>query len=128
MKKRYFEDLHVGDRFKSEPLNVTEKELIRFACQFDPQSFHLNRKTAQRTMFKGLITSGWHTAAMTMRLFVDTLNFAKGAVGLGVDKLRWPTAVRPGDVLTVETKILGMRVSRSRPCRPVRAAARCRRR
>ena len=115
MKARYFDDLKVGDRFKSEPLKVTEKKLIEFAHRFDPQMFHLSRKGAKRTIFKGIVASGWHTAAMTMRLFVQTLNFAKGAIGLGVDKLRWPNAVRPGDVLTVETKILGMRVSRSRP-------------
>ena len=115
MKARYFDDLKVGDRFKSEPLRVTEKKLIEFARKFDPQMFHLRRKDAERTIFKGLVASGWHTAAMTMRLFVQTLNFAKGAVGLGVDKLRWPNAVRPGDVLTVETKILDMRLSRSRP-------------
>ena len=115
MKKRYFGDLKVGDRFKSEPLSVTEKKLIEFAKKFDPQMFHLSRKGAKRTIFKGLIASGWHTAALTMRLFVQTLNFAKGAIGLGVDKLRWPNAVRPGDVLTVETKILSVRLSRSRP-------------
>jgi acyl dehydratase len=115
MKGRYFDDLKVGDRFKSEPLTVTEKKLIQFASEFDPQVFHLSRKEAQRTIFKELIASGWHTAAISMRLFVQTLNFAKGAIGLGVDKLRWPNAVRPGDVLTVETKILGMRPSRSRP-------------
>jgi acyl dehydratase len=115
MKKRYFDDLKVGDRFKSEPLSVTEKKLIEFAHKFDPQMFHLSRKGAERTVFKGLIASGWHTAAMTMRLFVQTLNCAKGAIGLGVDKLRWPNAVRPGDVLTVETKILNARLSRSRP-------------
>ena len=115
MKQRYFDDLKVGDRFKSEPLRVTEKKLIEFADKFDPQMFHLSRKGAERTIFKGLIASGWHTAAMTMRLFVQTLNFAKGAIGLGVDRLRWPNAVRSGDVLTVETKILGMRLSRSRP-------------
>jgi acyl dehydratase len=115
MKQRYFNDLKVGDRFKSEPLRVTEKKLIDFARKFDPQMFHLSHKEAQRTIFKGLAASGWHTAAMTMRLFVQTLNFAKGAIGLGVDKLRWPNAVRPGDVLTVETTILGMRISRSRP-------------
>jgi acyl dehydratase len=115
MKKRYFDDVKVGDRFKSGPLSVTEKKLIEFAHKFDPQMFHLSRKGAQRTIFKGLIASGWHTAAMTMRLFVQTLNFAKGAIGLGVDKLRWPNAVRPGDVLTVETKILDVRPSRSRP-------------
>src|SRR5438034_4539681 len=115
IKERYFEDLKVGDRFKSEPLEVTEKQLIEFARKFDPQTFHLNRKSAKRTIFKGLIASGWHTAAMTMRLFVHTLNFAEGAIGLGVDKLRWPNVVRPGDVLTVETKIVHLRPSRSRP-------------
>src|SRR6478752_9990551 len=115
MKERYFDDLKTGDRFKSEPLNVTVKEVVEFAHKFDPQMFHLSRKRAERSIFKGLIASGWHTAAMSMRLFVKTLNHAKGAIGLGVDKLRWPNAVRPGDVLTVETKILDMRLSRSRP-------------
>lgn len=115
MKEHYFDDLKVGDRFKSEPLNVTEKQLIEFAHKFDPQMFHLSRKRAERTIFKGLIASGWHTGAMSMRLFVQTLNFAEGAIGLGVDELRWPHAVRPGDVLTVETEILDSRLSRSRP-------------
>jgi acyl dehydratase len=115
MKEHYFDDLKAGDRFKSEPLNVTEQQLIEFAHKFDPQMFHLSRKRAERTIFKGLIASGWHTAAMTMRLFVQTLNFAEGAIGLGVDELRWPHVVRPGDVLTVETEIVDMRPSRSRP-------------
>ena len=115
MKEHYLEDLKVGDRFKSEPLKVTEKQVIEFAHKFDPQMFHLNRKSAEQTIFKGLIASGWHTSAMTMRLFVQTLNLAEGAIGLGVDKLRWPNVVRPGDVLTVETKILRLRRSRSRP-------------
>jgi len=115
MKEHYFDDLKIGDRFRSEPLNVSEKEVIEFAHKFDPQMFHLSRKAAERTFFKGLIASGWHTAALTMRLFVQTLNFAEGAIGLGVDELRWPTAVRPGDVLTVETEILDLRPSRSKP-------------
>jgi acyl dehydratase len=115
MKKHYFDDLKVGDRFKSAPLKVTGKQVIAFAHKFDPQMFHLNRRSAERTMFEGLIASGWHTAGMTMRLFVQTLNFAQGAIGLGVDKLRWPNVVRPGDVLTVETKILHLRRSRSKP-------------
>src|SRR6184192_1285297 len=115
MKEHYFDDLKVGDRFKSEPLNVTEKHLIEFAHKFDPQMFHLSRKTAERTIFIGLIASGWHTAAMTMHLFVQTLNLAEGAIGLGIDKLRWPNVVRPGDLLTVETKIVHLRLSRSRP-------------
>jgi acyl dehydratase len=115
MKEHYFDDLKVGDRVKSESLNVTEKQLIEFAHKFDPQMFHLNRKSAERSIFKGLIASGWHTAAITMRLFVQTLNFAEGAIGLGVDELRWPHVVRPGDVLTVETEIVDLRPSRSRP-------------
>ena len=115
MKEQYFDDLKVGDRFKSEPLEVTEKQLIEFAHKFDPQMFHLDRKSAERTIFKGLIASGWHTAAITMRLFVRTMNFAEGAIGLGVDELRWPNAVRPGDVLTVETDIVDLRPSRSKP-------------
>ena len=115
MKEHYFDDLKVGDRFKSEPLEVTEKQLIEFAHKFDPQMFHLDRKSAERTIFKGLIASGWHTAAMTMRLFVRTMNFTEGAIGLGVDELRWPNAVRPGDVLTVETEIVDLRPSRSKP-------------
>ena len=115
MKEHYFDDLKVGDRFNSEPLNVTEKQLIEFAYKFDPQMFHLSRKKAERTIFKGLVASGWHTAAITMRLFVQTLNFAEGAIGLGVDELRWPNVVRPGDVLRVETEIVDLRPSRSRP-------------
>src|SRR6266699_2452733 len=115
MREQYFDDLKVGNRFKSEPLNVTEKHLIEFAHKFDPQMFHLSRKRAERTIFKGLIASGWHTAAMTMRLFVQTLNFAEGAIGLGVDELRWPNAVRPGDVLKVETEIVDVRGSKSKP-------------
>src|SRR6476619_6050465 len=115
MKEHYFNDLKVGDRFKSEPLNVTVKEVVEFAHKFDPQMFHLSRRRAERSIFKGLIASGWHTAAITMRLFVQTLNFAEGAIGLGVDELRWPRVVRPGDVLTVETEIVDLRPSRSRP-------------
>ena len=115
IKERYFDDLKVGDRFTSEPLEVTEKQVIEFAHKFDPQMFHLTRKSAERTIFKGLIASGWHTAAMTMRLFVQTLNFAQDAIGLGVDELRWPNPVRPGDVLQVETEIIDLRLSRSKP-------------
>jgi len=115
MKEHYFDDLKMGDRFQSEPLNVTEKQLIEFAHKFDPQMFHLSRKRAERTIFKGLVASGWHTAAITIRLFVQTLNFAEGAIGLGVDELRWPNVVRPGDMLRVETEIVDARPSRSRP-------------
>jgi len=115
MSERSFEDLKAGDRFKSETYAVSEEQLISFACEFDPQPFHLDAPVADQTMFKGLIASGWHTAAITMRLFVQTLNFAEGAIGLGVDELRWPNAVRPGDRLQVETEIIDLRVSRSKP-------------
>lgn len=115
MKELYFDDLKAGDRFKSESFEVPGKAIIEFAEKFDPQMFHLNPKTAERTIFKGLVASGWHTAAITMRLFVQTLNFAEGAIGLGVDELRWPNAVRPGDALTVETEIIDLRLSRSKP-------------
>src|SRR4029077_6591940 len=106
MKEHYFDDLKVGDRFKSEPLNVTERQLVEFAHKFDPQMFHLTRKSAERTIFKGLVASGGHAAAMAVLLFVQTLSLAEGAIGLGVDELRWPNVVRPGDVLKVETEIL----------------------
>jgi acyl dehydratase len=115
MSDRYFDDLKMGDRFKSELFEVTEKQITDFARDFDPQVFHLEPARAERTIFKGLIASGWHTAAITMRLFVQTLNFAEGAIGLGVDELRWPNAVRPGDTLRVETEIIDLRRSRSKP-------------
>src|SRR3984893_13016701 len=115
MKQRYFEDLKAGERFKSGTYNVSEEQIISFAREFDPQPFHLDAAVAERTMFGQLIASGWHTAAITMRLFVQALNFAEGAIGLGVDELRWPNPVRPNDVLQVETEIVDLRESRSKP-------------
>jgi len=115
MSERYFDDLTQGDRFKSATYEVTEEQIISFAREFDPQPFHLDSAVARQTMFKGLIASGWHTAAITMRLFVQRLNFAEGAIGLGVDELRWPNAVRPRDALQVETEIVDLRASRSKP-------------
>src|SRR6202045_4942725 len=115
MKERYFDDLKAGDRFQSDVFEVPGKAMIEFAEKFDPQMFHLDTKSAERSIFKGLVASGWHTAAITMRLFVKTLNFAEGAIGLGVDELRWPNAVRPGDALRVETEILEAGSSQSKP-------------
>ncbi|HST31566.1 MAG TPA: MaoC family dehydratase [Chthoniobacterales bacterium] len=115
MKERYFEDLKVGEQFKSQSYKVSEEQIVGFAGEFDPQPFHLDRAVADKTMFGALIASGWHTAAITMRLFVQTLNFAEGAIGLGVDELRWPTAVKPGDELQVEVEIMDLRESRSKP-------------
>lgn len=115
MQHRYFEDLKVGDRFKSQTYNLNEDQIVSFAREFDPQPFHVDRDVAATTIFGGIFASGWHTAAITMRLFVQTLNFAEGAIGLGVEELRWPTAVKPGDTLQVETEILDARDSRSKP-------------
>jgi acyl dehydratase len=115
MHERYFEDLKTGDRFKSGTYKVSEEQIVSFAREFDPQPFHLDAEVARQTMFKEFIASGWHTAAITMRLFVQALNFAEGAIGLGVDELRWPTAVKPDDVLQIETEIVDLRESRSKP-------------
>ena len=115
MSERCFDDLRPGERLQSGQYIVTEEEIINFAREFDPQPFHLDAAVARQTMFEGIIGSGWHTAAITMRLFVQTLNFAEGAIGLGVDELRWPNAMRPGDGLQVETEIVDLRVSRSKP-------------
>src|SRR6202022_3132887 len=115
MSQRYFEDVKAGERFKSATYQVSEEQIISFAREFDPQPFHLDKAVARQTMFESLIASGWHTAAITMRLFVRTLNFAEGAIGLGVDELRWPNAVRPGDLLKVETEIVDVRPSKSKP-------------
>lgn len=115
MNERFFEDLKVGERYKSESYKVTEEQIVEFAREFDPQPFHLDRAVGDKTIFGGLIASGWHTAAITMRLFVRALNFAEGAIGLGVDELRWPNAVKPGDALQVEVEIVDLRESRSKP-------------
>jgi acyl dehydratase len=120
MNELYFEDLHIGDRFGSDTIEVTKESIFDFARQFDPQPFHLDVEAAERSIFKELTTSGWHTAALSMRLFV-TGQFTPvgGSIGLAVDELRWPQPVRPGDVLKVETEILDVRTSRSKPDRGI---------
>jgi acyl dehydratase len=115
MKERYFEDFSSGDILQSGTVTVTADAIVEFARQFDPQVFHLEQKSAEQTIMKGLIASGWHTAAMSMRLFVETMNVPGGIVGLGVDDLRWPQAVRPGDELRLEIEIVSARLSKSRP-------------
>jgi acyl dehydratase len=120
MNDLYLEDLHVGDRFGSKVLEVTEEGIIAFARDFDPQPFHLDPAAAEKSVFKELVASGWHTAAMSMKLFVTGgLRLAGGSVGLGVDELRWPRPVKPGDTLRLETEILEVRPSQSKPDRGV---------
>jgi acyl dehydratase len=120
MTELYLEDLHVGDRFGSDTFAVTKEEIIAFARDFDPQPFHLDAKAAGQSVFKELVASGWHTAAMSMKLFVTgKLKLAGGSVGLGVDELRWPRPVRPGDTLRLETEILDVRPSKSKSDRGI---------
>ena len=120
MIERYLEDLHVGDRFGSGTIEVTEQGIIDFAENFDPQPFHLDLDAAKRSVFRGLAASGWHTAAMSMRLFVTgDLRLAGGSIGLGVDELHWPRPVRPGDILRLQTEIMEVRPSRSKPDRGI---------
>ncbi len=115
MSERYLEDVKVRERFHSDVYRVTEESIIAFAQQFDPQPFHLDPVAAATSVFQGLSASGWHTAAIAMRLLMTgPLQFVGGAVGLGVDELRWPTAVRPGDSIQLETEIMETRLSRSK--------------
>lgn len=112
---RAFEDFPVGTRLVSSSCTVTAEEIVDFTRKFDPQQFHLDPISAEKTLFGGLTASGWHTAAISMRLFIDTMNVSGGIIGLQVDELKWPNAVRPGDELRVETEILSARRSKSRP-------------
>ena len=120
MAELYLEDLHVGDRFGSDSVEVTEESIFDFARQFDPQPFHLDPGAAKASMFKELTASGWHTAAMTMRLYVTgEFRPCGGSIGLAVDELRWPKPVRPGDILRLETEILSVRTSKSKADRGI---------
>jgi acyl dehydratase len=116
MTVRYLEDFAVGQTFGSGRLTVDREQIKRFAAEFDPQPFHLDEEAAQDTVFGGLAASGWHTAAMTMRLLVDSeIKPAGGIVGAGFDEFRWPRPVRPGDELRLESEVLDVRLSKSRP-------------
>ena len=116
MTERYLEDFTVGQTFGSGRLRIDEEQIRRFASEFDPQPFHVDDKAARDTILRGLAASGWHTAALTMRLLVEgELKPAGGIVGAGIDELRWPRAVRPGDELRVESEVLEVRPSKSRP-------------
>jgi acyl dehydratase len=102
----YYEDLAVGDTEAFGSYEVTAEEITEFAGRYDPQPFHVDSEAAEASLFGGLIASGWHTGAICMRLLVDNqLNDSRAMGAIGVDDLRWPTAVRPGDTLRVETEV-----------------------
>lgn len=114
---RYLEDLNVGDVFHSDEYVVDEAQIIEFARQFDPQPFHTDPEAAVQTFFGGLAASGWHTAAITMRLLVTSgLPLADGVIGVGGD-ISWPRPTRPGDALKIEATVEEIKPSRSKPDR-----------
>jgi acyl dehydratase len=118
MAKRFFEDFRTGDSFAGASIGVSEQTIIAFAREFDPQPFHLDPDAARDSLFGELVASGWHTAAMTMRLFATSeIGIVNGIIGGGVEQLSWPQPVRPGDRLTVRSEILETRPSRSKPDR-----------
>jgi len=114
---RYLEDFSVGQKFGgAQRVRVDAARIKSFAAEFDPQPFHLDENAAKASIFRGLAASGWHTAAMTMKLLVASdLQPAGGIVGAGFDEFRWPLPVRPGDELRVEVEVLEVRESKSRP-------------
>jgi acyl dehydratase len=112
----YLDDFEVGQVFGSGGITVDAARSKSFAREFDPQPFHLDDAAARGSLFGGLAASGWHTAAITMRLLVDgDFKPAGGIIGAGSEEMRWPRPVRPGDTLTVRTEILDVRPSKSRP-------------
>lgn len=112
----YFEDLQPGMRFPSDrSYKVTAEEIKEFAERYDPQPFHLDAAAGESSFFQGLAASGWLTAAIVMRLRVESLHIAGGIIGAGVEEMRWTRPVRPGDSLRTEAEILSVRPSRSRP-------------
>jgi acyl dehydratase len=115
MSELFFEDLAVGARFGSGRRTIEAARIKAFAAEFDPQPFHLDGEAAKGSVFGGLAASGWHTAALTMRLLVESeFKPAGGIIAAAIDELTWPRPVRPGDELRVESEILETRRSRSR--------------
>jgi acyl dehydratase len=118
MKQQYLEDYAAGQVYLSGRKRVDKAEMIAFAKEFDPQFYHLDEVAALQSPFKGLAASGWHTAAITMRLLVDgEFRPAGGILGVGFDQLSWPLPVRPGDELRVKSEVLEVRPSKSKPDR-----------
>jgi acyl dehydratase len=116
MSGRYLEDFAVGQTFGSGRLRIDKEQIFAFAAEFDPQPFHLDEAGARQSIFGGLCASGWHTAALTMRLLLDSdLKPAGGLIGAGLDECRWPRPVRPGDELRIQCEVIEVRPSKSRP-------------
>ena len=118
MPRRYFEAFTPGTVFEAGSFTISEAEIIAFARLYDPQRFHTDPQAAKSTAYGGLIASGWHTVALTMRLLIDgVFGETTGLGSPGVDELRWLVPVRPGDTLSVRLTVLEARQSRSKPDR-----------
>lgn len=116
MAELYYEDLYPGMKFSSRyTYKVTAAEIKEFAERYDPQPFHLDEAAGESSFFKGLAASGWLTAAIVMRLRVQSIQIAGGMIGAGVEEIRWMQPVRPNDVLRTEAEILNVRISTKRP-------------
>ena len=110
-----FEDFYVGQIFDSDTYAVTRENSHAFASEFDPQPFHLDEEAAKASFFEGLAASGWQTAAITMRLRVQTIRVKGGMIGAGIEEIRWTRPVRPGDVLRLREEVVMVRPLASRP-------------
>ena len=120
MDDLYFEDFTVGREFRTDGVTVTESQILDFALAFDPQPFHLDAEAAKGTIFGGLIASGFHTMALTFRVFASTRALAACSLGSpGVDEVRWLRPVRPGDTLRATVQVLEQRPSGSKPDRGI---------
>lgn len=120
LKKWYFEDFETGQTIDVGTRTVTEEEIIDFASKFDPQPFHVDKDAAEKSIYGGIIASGWHTCSMMMRMLVDHFLRQSSSMGSpGVDEIRWLKPVRAGDTLSVSTTILETRPSTSKPDRGV---------
>jgi len=111
----YFDDFYLGQTFQSEgSVKVTAEEIMEFGQKYDPQPFHLDHAAGENSFFKGLAASGWLTAAIVMRMRVQSVQVVGGMIGAGVEEIRWTEPVRPGDTLRTESEVVGVRPSNSR--------------
>ena len=112
--ERYFEDYEIGQKFDMGSAAVDAAEIREFARRYDPQPFHVDETAAAKSVFKGMTASGWFTTALTMRLIVESgVMRATGVIGIGIDELRWPRPVRPGDVLRTTGEVVDVKPSTS---------------
>lgn len=116
MPTRYFDDFQLGEIWRSTAVLVSAEEIVAFGQSFDPQPMHINSELAAQGPFKGLVASGWHIAALSMKVFVEAGGYGRTPmVGLGIDELRWRAPVRAGDMLTVQREVIELRRSASNP-------------